>query len=300
MDSIFRHRTPAPAVESFTDFWNLIYARMAPPAEGWPAPIRHCLGAVGILPTEKESVQEVVQPSSPRTPVSSSFSTPPTAIVRREALSRVQSPQRPQKVFGAFPIMPSTPPSPVNTRRASGGASSVRRTPLSAIQLCDTPSKRRRLMCADADADDKENALCAGKIPSVAERVAGLNVAGGGRKRRYEEVEEASEGDVELPMPKTLRGKMKPRSKPVAKIPVAKKPRLASPAPSAASIGSNESEDERTVEAELTAAVRFPSVQAEGEDSFFSERRADAPQRTRGKGLRAIVASEAAQQAVPK
>ncbi|KAF8177829.1 hypothetical protein BJ912DRAFT_930200 [Pholiota molesta] len=299
MDSIFRHRTPAPAVESFTDFWNLIYARMAPPAGGWPAPIRHCLGAVGILPTQNELTQDVavtaplsplapaflVQPSSPRTPISSSFSTPPTAIVRREALSRVQSPQRPQKIFGAFPIMP------FYTALARQPAACERWRVLS-----DTPSKRRRLMSADADADDKENALCAGKIPSVAERIAGLNVAGG-RKRRYEEVEEA--GEEEMPMPKTLRGKMKPRSKPVAKNPVAKKPRLASPAPSAASASSNESEDERTVEAELTAAVRFPSVQTEGEDGFFSVQRADVPQRTRGKGLRAIVASKAAQQAAP-
>lgn len=149
-----------------------------------------------------------------------------------------------------------------------------------------------------ADKDDKENALGAGQIPSVAERIAGLSLAGA-RKRRYEEEEEGV-GEVEKATPKKLRGKMKPRSKPVAKKPVAKKPRLASPAPSTASVSSNESEDERTVEAELTAVVRFPSVQAaEEEDGFFSEQRSDIPQRTRGNGLRAAVASKAAQQVVP-
>jgi len=41
-------------------------------------------------------------PSSPRTPVSASFSTPPTAILKREALSKVPSPQRPTKAFGPY------------------------------------------------------------------------------------------------------------------------------------------------------------------------------------------------------
>ncbi|KAF8171296.1 hypothetical protein BJ912DRAFT_1066235 [Pholiota molesta] len=216
------------------DFWNLIYARMAPPAGGWPAPIRHCLGAVGILPTQNELTQDVAvtAPLSPLAPlsssshplphpISSSFSTPPTAIVRREALSRVQSPQRPQKIFGAFPSCRlhalARQPAACERWRVVGAAHAALRDPALIRR------QARRLMSADADADDKENALCAGKIPSVAERIAGLNVAGG-RKRRYEEVEEA--GEEEMPMPKTLRGKMKPRSKPVAKNPVAKKPRL--------------------------------------------------------------------------
>lgn len=294
LNSIFNYRAPEPAIESFTDFWNLIYAKMAPPTEGWTGPIRHCLGVVGVLPAEEKTFDSpnvpstislasafVIQPSSPRTPVSASFSTPPTAVVRREALARVQSPQRPQKVFGSFPIVPSTPPSPVSHRRTS---SSVRRTPLSAIQLCQTPSKRRRLMNEDeSGADNKENATSIPRIPSVAERINGLSIPNL-KKRRFEEDDEEDkvpgEDKPAARSTKKLKSQMKTRSKPVTTI------RKPSPAPSCSS---NESEDERSVAEALLVNLPFPSQEAEKLEPEESDD--FVPRRTRGYGLRTLRAA---------
>jgi hypothetical protein len=198
-------------------------------------------------------------PSSPRTPVSASFSTPPTAILKREAISKVPSPQRPTKAFGGFPIIPSMPASPVRRRtRSSMGA----RTPLSAIQLCGSPPKRRRLMSEGEGRvlEEKEN-VGVGGVVSVAERIAANGQKPVSKKRRHEEDdgEDYLEGMV-LPTPaKKLKSRMKPRVKPTPKN---AKLKDASPVPSAAS--SNESEDERWVE--QAVRVAFPSMTDGGDE----------------------------------
>ncbi|KAF8968986.1 hypothetical protein BDZ97DRAFT_1797269 [Flammula alnicola] len=302
LDAVFHNRAPALAVEAFTDYWNLTYARISPPEEGWSGPIRHCLCAVGILPPEEPDLQAATtvasdvpssplasafnaQLSSPRTPIASSFSTPPTAVLRREALSRVPSPQRPQKVFGTFPIVPSTPLSPVRRRTWS---SSERRTPLSSIQLCGSPTKRRRLMSDENNEEDKEN-LAIGSIVPVADRIAELAKPSAKKRRREEDEEEEKEKSKPAPSPsppKKLRGRMKPKSKSVSK-----KARISSPAPSVGSLSSNESEDERWVEAALTQSLPFPSMDSTKEEQdVFSVSEATIPRRTRGNRLVAISA----------
>ncbi|KAF9553877.1 hypothetical protein CPC08DRAFT_713395 [Agrocybe pediades] len=206
LDSIFTNRAPSAAVEAFTEYWKNTYAR-APAPEKWPKAITHALQATGLLPSS-ESPSSALEPAfiplpeSPRTPVSSSFSTPPTAIRKREALSRPPSPQRPHKVYPSFPIVPTTPVSPLRQRSSS----SVARTPLSAIQTRDSPNKRRRLMAdvANDEEDEKENMLVEEVVP-VMDRISGLKPAG--KKRRLEE-------DVQLAATpvKKLKGRMKPKN----------------------------------------------------------------------------------------
>ncbi|KDR82377.1 hypothetical protein GALMADRAFT_237655 [Galerina marginata CBS 339.88] len=254
--SVFTKRTLPSAIEAFTEYWNLTYSRIPPSDQGWSDTIIECLKAVGILPkssNDEESVPSsplapalIIPPSTPRTPVASSFSTPPTAIIKREALHKLPSPQRPQKVFGTFPIVPTTPLSPI--RRRSSSSSSTRRTPLSSIQLCGSPSKRRRLMVEGDSDEEKENSLVG--VVSVTDRIAELKPYG--KKRRHEDDEEDPQPEPS-PM-KKLKGKMKPKGKPVAK-----KLRTASPAPCAAS--SNESKDERKVAAALVESLPFPSME---------------------------------------
>jgi len=275
LDSVFRKRVPSLAAEAFVDYWKLTYSRMPTPERGWPKSIRHCLSITGLLAIEDcddNTFSNVVlpsplgtafslPPSSPRTPISASFSTPPTAILKREAMSKVPSPQRPTKAFGGFPIVPSTPPSPVRRRtRSSIGA----RTPLSEIQLCGSPSKRRRLMSEGEgrSLEEKEN-VAVGGIVSVAERIAlnGQKTGAASKKRRYEEEEDGEDylGGRVMPTPaKKLKSRMKPKVKPTLKNTKLKEP---SPALSAAS--SNESEDERWVE--QAVGVAFPST-ADGSD----------------------------------
>uniref|UniRef100_A0A8H7XPF0 Telomere-associated protein Rif1 N-terminal domain-containing protein n=1 Tax=Psilocybe cubensis TaxID=181762 RepID=A0A8H7XPF0_PSICU len=282
LDSIFLNKVHAVAAESFLDYWKLTYARMNVPESELPTAITHCLQAVGLLapptPTTPEPTAPTALPlaaafipSSPRTPIAASFSTPPTAIIKREALSRVASPQRPHKVFGAFPIVPSTPMSPSRRRRSSGTSSEGMRTPLSAIQLCTSPAKRRRLM-SDGDESsrksDKENMFMdKGNVPvvaSVTERIAELKPKG--KKRRLSDEEDDPDYVPECAPAsstgsgKKLKGKMKPKGKPVAK-----KARIpTSPVPSVTgSVSSNESEDERRwVEAALISGsdVPFPKM----------------------------------------
>lgn len=169
--------------------------------------------------------------------------------------------------------MPSTPLSPSRRRRSSGSSSEGVRTPLSAIQLCGSPAKRRRLMSdGDDGKSDKENVFSDNNtvpvVASVAERIAELKPKG--KKRRLSDEEEDPDYIPERAVSsstlgKKLKGKMKPKGKPVAK-----KARIpTSPAPSVAgSASSNESEDERWVEAALVSVsgVPFPKMKMDGED----------------------------------
>jgi len=254
------------ASEAFIEYWNIAYARVAIPAKGWPESITHALQTVGLLAKEEAPVVEVTTPlkpafvvnSSPRTPIASSFSTPPTAVLKREGLSQIPSPQRPQKVFGTFPIVPTSPVSPLRRRtKSSSSSASVRRTPLSAIQPFETPSKRRRLNSDNTGSakgqGNKEN-LTRTPLVSVAERIAEMMKSGGNsssKKRRLEEDDDESK--AKTTPTKKLKGRMKPRFvKPTFR------PKAPSPAPSAAS--SNESEDERWVEGALKIGVPFPSM----------------------------------------
>ncbi|PPQ86312.1 hypothetical protein CVT25_005613 [Psilocybe cyanescens] len=285
LDSIFTKKVPAVAAESFVDYWKLTYSRMHIPESEWSGTITHCLQAVGLLPPPSLTTEEpttlplasafIPLPSSPRTPVSASFSTPPTAIMKREALSRVGSPQRPHKIFGGFPIVPSTPLSPSRRRRSSGSFSETRRTPLSAIQLCGSPLKRRRLMAADGDdkkSSEKENVF-GDDVPvlaSVAERIAELKPSG--KKRRFDDEEDEHEKTSERgavsssAAGKKLKTKMRPKGKHVAK-----KARFPSPVASVASASSNESEDERWVETTLISDVPFPKIGSGEEESQEEE-----------------------------
>jgi hypothetical protein len=189
-------------------------------------------------------------------------------------MSKVLSPQRPTKVFGAFPIVPSTPVSPVRRRsRSSTGA----RIPLSAIQLCGSPSKRRRLVSQDGNGDlvqkGKENVVVG--VASVAERIAanGQKPAGSKKRRHEDDGEDCLRGMVSPTPPKKLKSRMKPKVRPTPKHSKAKEP---SPAPSAAS--GNESEDERWVA--QTLGVAFPSMADGSEEQLLVL----APRRQRESG----------------
>ena len=242
------------AAEAFVDYWNMSYSRMKVPKQGWPPAIRHCLSAVGLLPEEAGLGQQeeklALEPAFvasipiPRTPIAARFTTP--AVLKREAFA-IQSPQRPQKMSGPFPTIPSSPVSPL-LRRSSDFAE--RRMPLSSIQLCQSPSKRRRLGVDHNENDEKENV----EVVPVVDLIAAMT-PGGGKKRRHGEVEdEAEEQNLKSnPSAKKLKSSMRPRTRSASK----KASRHASPACSVAS--SNESEDDRRwVEAMLTGLVPFP------------------------------------------
>ena len=232
---------------------------MQVPKQGWPPAIRHCLSSVGLL--SKEAIEEeessVVEPelattvSLPHTPPSLAVSfTTPSAVLNREAFTTIQSPQRPQKMFGPFPIIPSSPTSPL-LRRSSG--LSERRTPLSSIQLCKTPPKRRRLAVDHENGkEEKENV-----VVSVVDRIAAITT-GVTRKRRCGEMEdEVEEQKKSGPSAKKLKSSMRPRTRSALKKAANQH---ASPA---CSVASKESEDERQwVEATL---IPFPVMEAQDE-----------------------------------
>ena len=255
LDAIFRQRVLLTASEAFIDYWNISYSRMQVPKQGWPLAIRHCLSTVGLL--SKEAIEEeesVVEPKLestvplPHTPPAVSFTTPST-VLRCEAFTTIQSPQRPQKTFGPFPIIPSSPISPL-LRRSSG--LSERRTPLSSIQLCKTPPKRRRLAIDHENGnDEKENV-----VVSVVDRIAAVT-SGVAKKRRCGEMEgEEEEQKKSGPSAKKLKASMRPRTRSASKKAASQH---ASPACSVAS--SKESEDERQwVEATL---IPFPMMEAQ-------------------------------------
>ena len=256
LDAIFRQRVLLTAAEAFIDYWNMSYSRLQVPKQGWPPAIRHCLSSVGLLPDETKEEEEesnlepelVTTVPLPRTPVAVSFTTPPAAL-KREAFSMIQSPQRPQKLFGPFPIIPSSPMSPL-LKRSSG--LSERRTPLSSIQLCKTPTKRRRLAVDHENGnDEKENV-----VVSVVDRIAAMN-SGVTKKRRCGEMEDEVEKQKSGPSAKKLKSSMRPRTRSATKKAASQH---ASPARSVAS--SKDSEDERQW-VEATLRVPFPVMEAQ-------------------------------------
>ena len=232
LDAIFRQRESLTAVEAFIEYWDMSYSRMQVPKQGWPPAIRHCLSSVGLLPeeTEKEEEESILEPL-PHIPLAISFTTPPA--VRCDTFTSIQSPQRPQKIFGPFPIIPSSPMSPL-----------LRRTPLSSIQLCKTPQKRRRLSNDHEDGND-------GKENVVVDRVAGA-----AKKRRCGEMENEVEKQRSGPSAKKLKSSMRPRTRSTSK----KASQHVSPTSSVAS--SKESEDERQW-VEATLRIPFPVMGAD-------------------------------------
>ena len=257
LDAIFRQRVPLVAAEAFIDYWNMSYSRMKVPKQGWPPAIRHCLISVGLLPGEAEVEQQekgstlepafVASVSLPRTPIAA-FTTP-SAVLKREAFTNILSPQRPQKMFGPFPIIPSSPVSPL-LRRSSDF--SGRRTPPSSIQLCGSPSKRRRLAVDRENGDEKENLLVVSGVDHIAAMTPGT-----AKKRRRAEVEDEAEEQKPVLLSKKLKSNMRPRTRSGLK-----KSNQHSPACSITS--SNESEEERRwVEATLTQMVPFPVTETE-------------------------------------
>ena len=271
LDAIFRQRILPTAAEAFIDYWNMSYSRMQVPEQGWPPAIRHCLSSVGLLPKEAEEGEEesILEPEFattiplPHTPLAVSFTTPP-AVLKCEAFATVQSPQRPQKMFGPFPIIPSSPVSPL-LRRSSG--LSGRRTPLSSIQLCGTPSKRRRL-AVDGN-DEKENV-----VVSVVDRIAAMT-QGAAKKRRCGEMEDGVEEQKSGPSAKKLKSSMRPRTRSASK----KASQHASPACSVAS--SNESEDELLQRVEATQGIPFPVTEAQEDACGGGFSTPELPQRKR-------------------
>jgi hypothetical protein len=268
LDAIFRQKVPLVAAEAFIDYWNISYSRTQVPKQGWPPAIQHCLSSVGLLPQEveekqKEEKQEeeqeeepILEPAFvatvplPCTPLAASLTIP--AILKREEFTTIiQSPQRPQKIFGSFPIIPSSPVSPLVGRSSD---LSRRRTPLSSIQLCGSPSKRRRLAIGhEAERDEKENV-----VVSVVDRIAAIT-PGAAKKRKREEDDEVEE-QKSGPLAKKLKSSMKSRTRSMSK----KASQHASPTCSVAS--SNESEDERQwVEATLTQRIPSPVTETQDE-----------------------------------
>jgi hypothetical protein len=252
LDAIFRQRVLLTATEAFIDYWNMTYARMQVPKQGWPPAIRHCLSSVGLLPKEakEEEEESILEPEFattvplPHTPLVVSFTTP-SAVLK---CTTIQSPQRPQKIFGPFPIVPSSPMSPL--LRRSIGLSEIR-TPLSSIQLCKTPPKRRRLAVDHENGkDEKENV-----VVSVIDRIAAMN-SGAAKKRRYGEMEDEVEKQKSCPPAKKIKSSMRPRTRSASK----KASQHASPACSDAS--SKESEDERQW-VEATLRIPFPVIEAQ-------------------------------------
>ncbi|KAF5315065.1 hypothetical protein D9619_007434 [Psilocybe cf. subviscida] len=271
MASIFRHRTPLAAVQAFTDFWNLTYATIEAPIEGWSDSIRRCLVAVGILPYEEPEVVKtpesplapalVLQPSSPHTPTSSAPSCSSPSLFGSEFLDRVHSPKRPHKPFGgSYPTVLSTPPSPVQIRRTKANA---QRTPLSPRNL-NPPPKRRRLLASEDVHDEKngkENDISASPA-TVLDRIAQMkSTKSNGKKRRLEDDDEEEDKNdkeyVPVPSAKKLRSRMKARPTP------ASKPRPVSPPRTVTCVSSDESDEERSVEESLTNSLNFPSVKEE-------------------------------------
>ena len=259
LDAIFRQRTLLTAAEAFIDYWNMTYSRMQVPKQGWPPAIGHCLSSVGLVPEleekEEEEEESILEPQlsttvpPPPPPLAVSFTTPP-AVLKSEAFSLIQSPQRPQKLFGPFPIIPSSPMSPL-LRRSSGH--SERRTPLSSIQLCKTPTKRRRLTVDHENGnDEKENV-----VVSVVDRIAAMN-SGETKKRRCGELEDGVEEQKPGSSAKKLKSSMRPRTRSATKKTTSQH---VSP-PSVAS--SKDSEDERQW---VDAALRTPfPVMEEAQD----------------------------------
>ena len=253
LGAIFRQRVLPTAAEAFIDYWNMSYSRMQVPKQGWPPAIRHCLSSVDLLPKEEEEEEPILEPeitttvSLPHTPLAAvSFTTPP-AVLKYEVFATIQSPQRPQKMFGPFPIIPSSPMSPLLRRSndLSGG-----RTPLSSIQLCKTPPKRRRLAVDHGNGnDEKENV-----VVSVVDRIAAVT-RGATKKRRCGEMEDEVEEEKTGPSAKKLKSSMRPRTRSATK----KASQQASPACSAAS---KESEDERQW-VDATLRIPFPVTEAQ-------------------------------------
>ena len=273
LDAIFRQKVSLTAAEAFIDYWNMTYSRIQVPKQGWPPAIQHCLSSVGLLPEEakvvveeEESILEkpelatTVPSPVPQTPHAvSSFTTPPNNAIPCEAFTSIQSPQRPQKLFGPFPIIPSSPMSPL-LGRSSG--LSENRTPLSSIQLCKTPPKRRRLAVDHENGDDdKENV-----VVSVVDRIAAMN-SGTAKKRRCGEMEVGVEEQKSGSSAKKLKYSMRPRTRSATKnLKVASQ--HASPACSVAS--SKGSEDERQW-VDATLRIPFPVLEEPRDDACGGE-----------------------------
>ena len=273
LDAIFRQRVSLTAAEAFIDYWNMSYSRMQVPKQGWPLAIQHCLSSVGLLPEEAKVVEEeeesILEPelattvSVPQTPHTVSLTTPPNNVFPCEAFTSIQSPQRPQKLFGPFPIIPSSPMSPL-LERSSGF--SERRTPLSSIQLCKTPPKRRRLAVDHENGkDEKENV-----VVSVVDRIAAMN-PGTVKKRRCGEMEDGVEVQESGPSAKKLKHSMRPRTRSATKKAASQH---ASPACSVAS--SKGSEDERQW-VETTLRIPFPVKEEVQNDACGGELSSSVP-----------------------
>ncbi|CAA7269092.1 unnamed protein product [Cyclocybe aegerita] len=280
--SIFRTRVPPLAAEAFVEYWKLEYAQVPAPTAGWPEPIRHSLRSVGLLPPEVDEQASSSSTVCPSTPLAATFSLPPAPFPssssagsscfstptrspssKRDPLSQIPSPQRPQKPFGvgAYPAVPSSPVSPLRSRRSSTSSTSSsrshRRVPLSPVQPRHSPLKRRRLNAKDEESDeeDKENSnadtpsrINGPKLVSVAERIAQIlkqpkgtpSPVANAKKRRLEE--EKEEGVKETPVSaKRLKTKMRPKCVSVKKAVVPAT--VAVPFPSVESAAETQTQD---------------------------------------------------------
>ena len=228
------------------DFWKVRDHDVdSPPEGGWDEDLKNVLESVGLL------AKEIIVP---RTPISGNFSTPTTDVRRREALSAIPSPQRPSKALVPFPMMPTSPESPVQPRMTH-----ARRIRLSS---CSSPSKKRKLVQEDREKENISVSPAKDEVIPFAQRIADLVV---GKKRSFEELHDATNcGGALMPSTPARRRSLKSTMKSRAAKSVDRDP---SPARSVASTCSNESDDERTVEAALFAecdseplseAVPFP------------------------------------------
>lgn len=271
LDAIFRQRVLLAAAEAFIDYWEMTYSLMQVPKQGWPPAIRHCLSSVGLLSKEEQEQEPTLEPAFveavplPRTPLKASFTTPPAVLKCNAFTTIIQSPHVPPKMFGPFPIIPSSPVSPLVKYSSD---LSTRRTPLQSVLLCESPSKRRRLVVKDGS-DEKENVM----VP-VVDRIAAITPSAA-KKRRHGEVEDEVEEHKSGSSVKKLKSSMRPRIRSASK----KARQHASPVCSVAS--SNESEDERRwVEATLTQKIPFPMTETQ-DDACDESSTPVLPQRKR-------------------
>lgn len=256
--SVFSHRTPGLAVESFVEFWTTTCVNLAAPVEGWPESISRALRAVGLLPKDVTPRKLVsLSPAldlspSPRTPTSSSYSTP-SLFDSERGVSWIASPRRPRKAFSRFPAMPTSPLSPtIRLKQKRSTSATTPRAALSEIQICGEPSRKRRRLSSDG----KENAGIYDKpLVSVAERIAEiLKTNGTVRKKRKLESQDDEEDTRESPASscastpsKKLKDRMKPKRTKLVSEPVPTSP------------GSDSEELEWVEQALMPSTLPFPS-----------------------------------------
>ncbi|KAF9523903.1 hypothetical protein CPB83DRAFT_862112 [Crepidotus variabilis] len=255
MGSIFQYRTLTAAVTALSDAWPLVSAQLSVPAAGWPEPLRQALKSVypsdQTQLTPKSPSLDSAFEALPATP-STSISTP-AALDKEGDVTCILSPQRPQKVFGKFPLVPSSPISPTVSRRLQ----TSNRTPLSAIQVPETPSKRRRLDSNNGVPDKENVSLKTGPLVSVAERIAEMLKPGGSlKKRKFDSLDDSDPSISSTPVPvKRLRSRMKPK----ISRPSAGPTTMNSPASTSSCSGSED--ERRLVEKALQhVPVPFPSL----------------------------------------